>query len=79
MVHCWISRHESEGFDSWPDWLVADEERCRVYAEHMYDDDGSLDPTGGHDVCLLEDGHEGPHEFTAPGDVLVTFAPSETT
>jgi hypothetical protein len=26
-------------------------------------------------VCLLEDGHEGPHQFTPGGDVQIAFLP----
>lgn len=77
MVHCWISRHEADGFDSWLDWVMASEERCRIYAEHYYDENGPSDPTGGHDICLLEDGHRGPHEFTPAEDIVIRFAPRE--
>ena len=72
-AHCWVSRHEAEGFEHWIDWIIASEDRCRVYAEHLYDEDGTLDATGGHDICLLMDGHEGPHEFQSPATIVVEF------
>jgi hypothetical protein len=37
-----------------------------------WDGDVSLDGT-----CMLEAGHDGPHEFTPDSDIGVTFAPAE--
>ena len=31
----------------------------------------------GFGICMLPDGHDGPHVFTPPEDIAISFAPSE--
>ncbi len=70
MRHCWMERLEADGARSWLDWIIADPERCRLVAEA---EDWPPDPTGGHDTCMREDGHAGPHEFVPISEIVVRF------
>ena len=62
MVHCWTARHEAEGFTTCTDWFFAHDDK----GEEVQWEDGNA-------ICLLEDGHEGPHEFTPESDIAVEF------
>lgn len=59
VIRCWA--------DSWFD----------EYGEPRYDleDDGSFIGYGGkpRSSCLLDYGHEGPHEWTPDSEITVTF------
>lgn len=61
-MHCWKDKRE---------WAL------ETFGEHS-DEHLATHMDGGNATCLLEDGHEGPHEWTADGDIVVSFAASDT-
>lgn len=89
-VPCWITRYEAEGFDDWTDWYDAHEANgvdvleC-THPEHL---NAPEDAGGGgwghphpacrwntaHAMCDLDEGHDGPHEFTPQHSIVLTFA-----
>lgn len=58
MTHCW------EGEE---DHIPEEERITRVSAAYFGDD---VDPFG---ICMLLDGHAGPHEWTDLNDITVQF------
>jgi len=60
-LHCWMGYIESLEFGS-EAWVAA-------YAA------GGPDALPKDGTCLLEDGHEGPHEFQPDDEIEVRFLP----
>lgn len=60
ILHCWTSKRE---------WASA---TFGPYSDEYFD---TYEECGGSgdSVCMLPDGHEGPHEWTATSDIAVTF------
>lgn len=64
VVHCWTGKREwAEKTFGW-----GSDEHLATYSE----DGDSRDGT-----CMLEDGHDGDHDFTPDDQIGVTFAPAE--
>jgi hypothetical protein len=70
VLHCWMGRREAteeayeavHGKDSW--W--GSEPFCETWQDDWKDG-----------TCMLEAGHDGPHEFTDDDCIGVTFVPAE--
>lgn len=61
MVHCWVARYEADGYDSPLGWLA----NTDLWGDDAWDT--------CHAICVLADGHEGPHEFTPTSNIVISF------
>lgn len=59
-LHCWKSKLE---------WL------SETYGDDSDEYLSGLVSEDGASTCMLERGHDGPHEWTPDGEILITFAP----
>lgn len=68
-AHCWMGLTEwleGEGVEPYSDeWL-----RRMLAIEELRGEGSSY-------TCMLEDGHEGPHEWTNDSDIFLTLRPDE--
>lgn len=65
MTHCWTDRGE---------WI----EETYGYLSDEYLDDAVRGYNGADDeICVLPDGHFGPHKWTPVGEIVVRFAEAE--
>ena len=64
MIHCFVARYEADGYECDVDWIN----------DHLqlYDDERLLDDA--YAICLLEEGHEGPHKFVTSSQIVVSFS-----
>lgn len=58
MVHCWTDKLE---------WII---ETYGDLSSHWYD---YVAREGPGETCMLEKGHEGPHEWTPDDQIIITF------
>jgi hypothetical protein len=63
MTHCWAGYQEEI-------------ERLYGYGTEAYWKAHLRYPDNA--TCLLPDGHTGPHEWTDDGEVMISFAPTES-
>lgn len=70
MTHCWIARYEADGYTDSVKWAADHADTIEEPFRSM-----EYGPwIAAESVCMLEDGHDGPHDFVTSDEIRVGFA-----